>query len=216
MKFCNFYFPRQTHFPNIYYLNNWNTSEVYFCMYVLLISSNPFSLCNLHNIFSFFLKLSLGISSCKNSKSVSCSVVSNSLQPHGLCPTRLLCPWNFPGKNDWSESFPSPEDVADSGIKPESPALQAITLLSEPPGKPPWNSTWYQTVLFLCENELHRRKHNTKTEVVIRKRMQLHLWRERGLNLGSCSDFLMLRFSQVLSWTALYFIFELQNSLMAV
>ena len=29
----------------------------------------------------------------------SCSVVSNSLQPHGLQPTRLLCPWDFPGKN---------------------------------------------------------------------------------------------------------------------
>ena len=28
-----------------------------------------------------------------------CSVVSNSLQPHGLKPSSLLCPWNFPGKN---------------------------------------------------------------------------------------------------------------------
>ena len=27
------------------------------------------------------------------------SVISNSLQPHGLTPTRFLCPWNFPGKN---------------------------------------------------------------------------------------------------------------------
>ena len=27
------------------------------------------------------------------------SVMSDSLQPHGLQPTRLLCPWNFPGKN---------------------------------------------------------------------------------------------------------------------
>ena len=30
---------------------------------------------------------------------VSCSVVSNSLWPHGLRPVRLLCPWNSPGKN---------------------------------------------------------------------------------------------------------------------
>ena len=29
---------------------------------------------------------------------VSRSVVSNSLWPHGLQPTRLLCPWDFPGK----------------------------------------------------------------------------------------------------------------------
>ena len=28
-----------------------------------------------------------------------CSVVSNSLWPRGLQPTRLLCPWNSPGKN---------------------------------------------------------------------------------------------------------------------
>ena len=31
-----------------------------------------------------------------------CSVVSYSVQPHGLQPTRLLCPWNFPGENiEW-------------------------------------------------------------------------------------------------------------------
>ena len=30
---------------------------------------------------------------------VSHSVVSNSLRPHGLQPTRILYPWNFPGKN---------------------------------------------------------------------------------------------------------------------
>ena len=29
----------------------------------------------------------------------SCSVVSNSLRPHGLYPTRLLCPWDFPGNS---------------------------------------------------------------------------------------------------------------------
>ena len=34
-----------------------------------------------------------------------CSVVFNSLRPHGLQPTRLLCPWNSPGKNtEWADS----------------------------------------------------------------------------------------------------------------
>ena len=28
-----------------------------------------------------------------------CSVMSSSLQPHGLLPARLLCPWNSLGKN---------------------------------------------------------------------------------------------------------------------
>ena len=35
----------------------------------------------------------------KSSESVSFSVVSNSLGPHGLKPTRLLCPWNFLAKD---------------------------------------------------------------------------------------------------------------------
>ena len=30
---------------------------------------------------------------------LSCSVMSDSLQPYGLYPARLLCPWDFPGKN---------------------------------------------------------------------------------------------------------------------
>ena len=29
----------------------------------------------------------------------SCSVVSDSLRPYGLWPTRLLRPWDSPGKN---------------------------------------------------------------------------------------------------------------------
>ena len=44
----------------------------------------------------FFFNLSkVNISSVQFSH----SVVSDSLQPHGLQPTRFLCPWNFPGKN---------------------------------------------------------------------------------------------------------------------
>ena len=30
---------------------------------------------------------------------LSCSVVSDSMWPHGLQPTRLLCPWDLPGKS---------------------------------------------------------------------------------------------------------------------
>ena len=30
---------------------------------------------------------------------VSCSIMFNSLRPHGLQPARLLYPWNSPGKN---------------------------------------------------------------------------------------------------------------------
>ena len=60
------------------------------------------------------------------SESVSLSVASDSLQPHGLWPARLLCPWNFPDKNtEVSLQFPSKGNLPNPGIEPRSPALQA-------------------------------------------------------------------------------------------
>ena len=42
----------------------------------------------------------------------------------------------FSRQEYWSGlSFPSPGDLPDPGIEPRSPALQADTLISEPPGK---------------------------------------------------------------------------------
>ena len=46
-------------------------------------------------------------------------------------------PMGFSRQEYWSGlSFPSPRDLADSGIKPRSPALQTGSLPSEPLGKP--------------------------------------------------------------------------------
>ena len=69
---------------------------------------------------------------------VSHSVAPNSLRPHQLQPTRLLCPWDFPGKDTGvgSHSFPSPGVLPDLGIKPRPLVLQADSLLSEPLEKP--------------------------------------------------------------------------------
>ena len=47
---------------------------------------------------------------------------------HGIFQARTL---------EWVSPFPSPGDLSDPGIKPRSPALQAGSLPSEPPGKPP-------------------------------------------------------------------------------
>ena len=64
-------------------------------------------------------------------------VMSNSLQPHGLKSTRLLCPWGFSRPEYWSRlPCPPPGDLTNPGIKPRSPTLQADSLPSKPSGKP--------------------------------------------------------------------------------
>ena len=64
-------------------------------------------------------------------------VVSHPLWPHGLYPARLLCPWGFSRQEYWS-GLPCPPqgDLLNPRIEPWSPALQAVSLPSEPPGKP--------------------------------------------------------------------------------
>ena len=66
---------------------------------------------------------------------VLCSVVSDSLRPHGLQPTRLLCPWRLSKQEYWSglQCLP-PENLPNPGIELRSPVLQADFLLSAPPG----------------------------------------------------------------------------------
>ena len=60
------------------------------------------------------------------------AVMSDSLRPCGLQPTRLLCPWRFSRKECWSGlSCPPPGDLSNPGIEPRSPALQGDSLPSE-------------------------------------------------------------------------------------
>ena len=50
---------------------------------------------------------------------------------------QALLSMGFSRQESWSGlPFPSPRDLPNLGIEPTSPALQADTLLSEPPGKP--------------------------------------------------------------------------------
>ena len=50
---------------------------------------------------------------------------------------QALLSMGFSRQEYWSGlSFPSPGDRPDPGIEPGSPALQAYSILSEPPGKP--------------------------------------------------------------------------------
>ena len=63
-------------------------------------------------------------------ESESRSVVSNSLQLHGLF-------MEFSRPEYWSGlPFPSPGDLPNQGIEPRPPTLQADSLPAEPQGKP--------------------------------------------------------------------------------
>ena len=68
-----------------------------------------------------------------------CSVESDFLQPNGLQPARLLCPWNFLGKNTGVGChFLLHEDPPDLGIEPASlasPALAGEFFTIGPPEK---------------------------------------------------------------------------------
>ena len=68
------------------------------------------------------------------------SVVSNSLQPFGLQPTRLLCPWDSPGKNTGMRCHFLLQGIfLTQGLNPCLLHLllwQGVSLPLAPPGKP--------------------------------------------------------------------------------
>ena len=67
---------------------------------------------------------------------VHCSVMSDSLIPWTIAHQAPLS-MEFSRQEYWGGlPFPSPGDLPDPELKPRSPALQADSSLSEPPGKP--------------------------------------------------------------------------------
>ena len=110
--------------------------------------SNPYLLCLLNWQADFFYHCTACVCVCVCVRVR--SVVSSSLWPHGLQAARLLCPWNLwtaicqallsmesSGKKYWSGlPFPTPGDLLDPGIEPESHALASGFFTTVPPGKP--------------------------------------------------------------------------------
>ena len=71
------------------------------------------------------------------------SVMSNSLHPHGRSPSRLLCPWDFPGKITGVGCHALLQGIFPTqGLNPGLPHFEADSLLSEPPGKPMTRYPW--------------------------------------------------------------------------
>ena len=58
---------------------------------------------------------------CNNN--LACSVMSNSLQPYGLEPAWLLCPWAFSGEDEWV-AMPSSRRLS----QPRDPTLISCLL----------------------------------------------------------------------------------------
>ena len=63
------------------------------------------------------------------------SVVSDSLWPHGLQPTRLFCPWDFPGKNTGVGCHFLQGIFPTQGWNPNFLNWQVDSLSLAPPGK---------------------------------------------------------------------------------
>ena len=92
------------------------------------------------------------------SESISHSVVSDSLRPHGLQPARLFCPWNSPGKNTGGGCHALLQGImAAQGSNSGLPQCRQ-TLLSEPLGMrtpiPVHNAKWPFAKLYSWRTEL--------------------------------------------------------------
>ena len=109
-------------------------------------------------------------SSCIQSESerVSVSVVSDSLQPHGLQPTRLLSPWNSPSKNTrvgCHSFFPGDRPVISSQMflfGPTGPFIELQTqgtlqrvLVSLPLLMAAPSAGMLSSLLLICPNSTH-------------------------------------------------------------
>ena len=81
-------FSRESSWPKEWTQETWKSS------YLLFLINSWWCCAILHNLAHWYCKLF-----SYYSESVSCSVMSDSLQPEGMYPSRLLCLWNSPGKN---------------------------------------------------------------------------------------------------------------------
>ena len=77
--------------------------------------------------------------------------MSNSLPPHLLQLTKLLCPWNFPGKNTGTGCYFLLQGIFPTlGSNPSPPHWQVDSLITESPGRPTHHSANLISVPQIC------------------------------------------------------------------
>ena len=71
----------------------------WYCKRVLRTDSSYLLFSRISSQICYLCKMGPKLQTSCQSESVNCSVIYNSLPPHGLWATRLLSPWDSPGKN---------------------------------------------------------------------------------------------------------------------
>ena len=90
-----------------------------------------------YSLSFFSVRVGVCVCVCTHACPHVCSVLSDSLWPHGLKSTKLLCPWNFPGKNTGVDChFLLQWIFLIQGSNLCLLHWQVCLLLVEPPGKP--------------------------------------------------------------------------------
>ena len=126
------------------------------------------------------------------------SVMSNSLWPYGLWPTRLLCPWDCPDQSTWETCpFPLLGDLPNPGIQPVSLAFLALAggfFTTEPPGKSPWPT--YQMI-----TRAKKGTQNTKSSFFVFAFFRVFVERAMFIwSLWFISEKAMAPYSSTLAW----------------
>ena len=115
-------------------------------------------------------------------------VVSDSLRPHGLQPTRLLCPRGF-SRQEYCSGLPCPPpgDVPNPGTEPRSAALQADSLPSEPPGNPENTGVGSLSFPRWCYNSSQRQCPHVDCHLILKTWLRTvsveDAWRIRSLSI---------------------------------
>ena len=119
--------------PRHFFLSLWNQASqtpIDTCLFSLILQLLVM------NIYFVMPKITYNSAKTQGSILCVCSILSDSVGLHGLQLTRLLHPWDFPGKDTGMGCHFRLQGIFLTQGSNRSPALEADALTSEPPGKP--------------------------------------------------------------------------------